>query len=530
MENRWYRSRHCAYKKYKQIHTASSNPSMLTANADNSKLLFVADDPKFGRELRITDGTQEGTHVVKDLFKGSFSSFPSSLVNFNNETWFFADILDTTDHTTSDIRTINKLCKTNGTPAGAKIISAPALESVINGNGYVYATEASANLLYLLLYNYTNYSYELWRSDGTSAGTYPIKTNMLPYYNTYLKAVGNMLFFTNYDYNYGDELFVTNGTIAGTRIVKDIAPDYNSSYPSNLTSFNGKLYFTADYGYGPFVWSSDGSEAGTKEIKPSTIDYNVFAQAKGKLFFSGLRTVGKGNELYAIDENNNAYLVKDLYAGPGSSNIFNLTGGDTLIYFIATDSKHGSELWKSNGTKEGTKLIKTTPDFGNSYVDNMITVHNALFFTLNGGLWQTDGSANGAHIVDDVNLLDVTGFGNFKAFDNKLAFTGTASSTGQELYVGDAEELNLASSNTEGIAKIPTVINHTSVFPNPVKDILNIQTGGKAIISLTDQSGKIILTKSIYGNGLIDVSKLSAGIYYIKNMATGETQKIVVAK
>src|SRR5207253_5323450 len=49
-----------------------------------------------------------------------------------------------------------------------------------------------------------------------------------------------------------------------------------------------------------------------------------------------------------------------------------------------------------------------------------------------------------------------------------------------------------------------------TVYPNPTKNILNIHTYSKALISLTDQSGKIILTKTIEGSGLIDVSKLSA--------------------
>ena len=57
-----------------------------------------------------------------------------------------------------------------------------------------------------------------------------------------------------------------------------------------------------------------------------------------------------------------------------------------------------------------------------------------------------------------------------------------------------------------------------TVYPNPVTNMLNIHTSGKAFVSLTDQSGKIILTRAIDGNGLIDVSKLPAGIYYLKNI------------
>ena len=68
------------------------------------------------------------------------------------------------------------------------------------------------------------------------------------------------------------------------------------------------------------------------------------------------------------------------------------------------------------------------------------------------------------------------------------------------------------------------------VYPNPAKDMLHIQTQGKVTIQLSDQSGKILITKTINGNGEINVSQLAAGLYYLKNKNTGETQKIIVTK
>lgn len=69
-----------------------------------------------------------------------------------------------------------------------------------------------------------------------------------------------------------------------------------------------------------------------------------------------------------------------------------------------------------------------------------------------------------------------------------------------------------------------------TAYPNPVRNILNIYTSSKALVSLTDQSGKIILAKTIEGNGLIDFSRFSAGVYILKNNTTGETKKIIVSK
>lgn len=69
-----------------------------------------------------------------------------------------------------------------------------------------------------------------------------------------------------------------------------------------------------------------------------------------------------------------------------------------------------------------------------------------------------------------------------------------------------------------------------SVFPNPVRNILNIYTSSKAFVSLTDQSGKKIFSKVIDSNDAIDVSKVPAGVYFVKNNTTGETMKIVIGK
>src|SRR6478735_7462659 len=69
-----------------------------------------------------------------------------------------------------------------------------------------------------------------------------------------------------------------------------------------------------------------------------------------------------------------------------------------------------------------------------------------------------------------------------------------------------------------------------TVYPNPAKYILHIQNAGKATVTLTDQQGKTIFTKTINGNGVINVSQLPAGLYYVKNNETGEVQKIMITK
>jgi hypothetical protein len=68
------------------------------------------------------------------------------------------------------------------------------------------------------------------------------------------------------------------------------------------------------------------------------------------------------------------------------------------------------------------------------------------------------------------------------------------------------------------------------VYPNPAKDVLHVQTNGKAILSLTDQSGKVLLTQTIEGNRVINIAPLPAGLYYLKNNSTGVTQKVIITR
>src|SRR5262249_30949661 len=84
--------------------------------------------------------------------------------------------------------------------------------------------------------------------------------------------VGDTVFFAANDNVHGRELWKTDGTDAGTALVKDINPGRGSSYPEYLTNFNGTLFFVANDGTnGKELWKSDGTAAGTvlvKDIRP----------------------------------------------------------------------------------------------------------------------------------------------------------------------------------------------------------------------------------------------------------------------
>jgi len=518
-------------KDINQSATYSSYPVWLTSMGGNGKLIFGAGTLKYSGELWGTDGYD--AKLLKDIVPGSqYGGFPFALQNVKNTTYFFASIFDTTLQNTSDPSFVLRLFKTDGTSSGTKIIRVPALENTINNNGALANVCATSNLYYILVFNFTTFYYELWRTDGTEAGTFAVKTDLDPNFYPSPTPSGNTLFFTNYDFTYGDELWKTNGSVAGTKMVKDITPGPNSSSPYNLYAYNGKVYFNAtDANFQTYIWSSDGTAAGTRPARKTVLAYSWIGGANGKLLFV-YSDIYHGDEPWVTDGTaSGTKLMKDIWPGQhGSSPGISASTG-SLVYFTATTPSYGSEIWKSDGTREGTKLVKDiTPGESYSFLSDFVTANDKLYFTNfndNGSLWSSDGTRDGTARINDAGLTDVSQIGNLTPAGDKLYFTAFANATGYELYVGDIACNSNTSSDTSMIVKQNF---DDQVYPNPVRDVLHVYISGKATFVLINQSGKQILTQTIINSGTINVANLAAGIYYLKNSVTDQIQKIVVAK
>ncbi|QDT72038.1 hypothetical protein I41_12040 [Lacipirellula limnantheis] len=148
---------------------------------------------------------------------------------------------------------------------------------------------------------------ELWKSDGTAAGTTLVKDiGGLPIaFPRYLTNVGGTLYFSAADGATGEELWKSDGTAAGTTLVKDIRAGASSSAsPSSLTNVGGTLYFRAtNDARVEELWKSDGTAAGTLPVRLADnsplYSPRAMAVAADRLFITGTRP-DVGAELFSL--------------------------------------------------------------------------------------------------------------------------------------------------------------------------------------------------------------------------------------
>ncbi|WP_257461410.1 ELWxxDGT repeat protein [Archangium lipolyticum] len=237
---------------------------------------------------------------------------------------------------------------------------------------------------------------ELWKSDGTTAGTVPVKRFLapsgIPLYSTTLTELtplGSRLFFVVGDETHGRELWVSDGTTGGTRLLKDITPGPEGSEPYRLTVVGNTLLF---FRYIPGtdttpsrheLWRSNGTEAGTvrvKDLGPETA--LIYSQAiVGNTLFFAFSDLEHGTELWKTDGTEaGTGLVTDIVPGANSSYPFHLTALGGRVFFTATDPVHGTTVWRTDGTAAGTERVADLiPGTDNEYVQLLGTIGGCLY-------------------------------------------------------------------------------------------------------------------------------------------------------
>jgi ELWxxDGT repeat protein len=524
---------------------------------------FSALNADYGYELWKTDGTTEGTVMLKDINSGNASGVSTEqLFLYNNELYFAG---------ANNTETGEELWKTNGTSAGTVLVKNinPTSEQGANPREFTIYN----GLLYFIAESVLNHK-ELWVTDGTNEGTqmldYAIYDELLDIRD--LVVCNNLLFFKGYTENNGIELYRTDGTSDGTFMLTDINTEGDGVYyGEQVIAYNNKVYFSgASIEFGGELWVSDGTSEGTvmlKDINPGMGDYSAL-----------------------------------------SSCPFRFTIFDNILFFCAREETHVQELWITDGTTEGTSMFYDLNPNGTSFANLFTVCNDRLYFEALYPDYKklvSIGSSTDEPIVhygDDFSYGSITDFYQFFILNNKLHFNALLDvSKGQQLYklvemdettitISD-QEINLLTGETmllsavvepsnpgdvivwESLsADIATVSNsglvtalsggqteivaslqgaaisdtcivnvspngilsntlrsEISIYPNPNNGSFKLSlpqefTDGQIIIS--DLSGKLVVRKQINGGVNSFSLNITSGIYLVKTLSNSQINTI----
>jgi len=338
---------------------------------------------------------------------------------------------------------------------------------------------------------------ELWRSDGTAAGTYLVRDIYAGSGSGTLDVPGSLVafqgkcWFTGTNGVDGFELWQSDGTLFGTKMFLDIAtgPFHFSATPAALRVANGKLFFVAEDGaHGRELWTSDGTVAGTKlfvdvnqtlpALGSGSAITSLIVGASDRLWFAANDGVS-GSELWTSDGTPAGTLrVKDINPGTASSAPSSFAVVGNVVYFAADDGSSGVELWKSDGSAAGTTLVKNIHPTGSALARQPLVRigDNRILFAADDGTtgsepWVSDGTAAGT--VQVANLNPGAAASNpsaFFLFANKIVFSADNGVVAQEPHVMSSGTIGAALSERFGLGcagtggKVPAIASGMPVI------------------------------------------------------------------
>lgn len=382
----------------------------------NGTLFFFATDGVSGFELWKSDGTEAGTVMVKDTVPGPMGLTTCSLLEGPSVFDDCEPTLIATDDallfTGVDIDHGHELWRSDGTAEGTAFVA-----DLRPGPSWfeLGASIDFGGALYFLDWWFG----ALWRTDGTTEGTVMVADG--EFHNPVV--LGQSIFMLGVDVRASIEPWVSDGTEEGTHLLKDIFRGDAGSAPEHLTDVDGTLFFTADNGtHGRELWRSDGSAMrtnGVLDIRPGAEGSSPteLTPVGNTLFFVADDGVHGAEPWRSDGTREGTFLIADVNPGPHGSMPLELTRVGDAVFFRADDGVHGMELWRSNGTAAGTTLVSDsipgpigslTHYWGHQLTD----LNGTLLFVGNDGtaepehpnfeLWRSDGTAEGTRPVREI--------------------------------------------------------------------------------------------------------------------------------
>ena len=523
----------------------SSNPMFLTEF--NGELYFSARGSNVSvivNELYKSNGTQEGTTLVMNLNPNfSADSFPSNFTVFNGELYFTAD----------DGVHGRELFKTNGTTISLVKDIKTGSDSSTNLSDNSLVFHEINGFLYFFAEDINGQGADLWKTDGTSAGTVKVlelNTNEITGKLQYFKKLNTDLYFQFIDSS-GHKQIIKYDTVSNVQTtVLNVYPIGNTGFYNYLTIFDNKLFTFAN----GRIYYTDGINSNFVTLGVTGISsFNKFTVLNNHLIFLGNSSTFGNQDIYKCYYSiaDSAYKVELVYNfNAGGNNSLNpLVGSivdDGIPYFTALNNKlyiaareqtspNGGlvyQIYETDGITTQVTIPVTHSGSPTSRPIYWITANNnKLYFLMSG-----DNSPEQLWEVNPIN-------GNFTQLSSytgpttqpRQIFTRPLKSWNNDVYVegtttAEGYELWKFGTGTLGVEEV-TLEDKIQIYPNPTQDyvkltIENIEAYQIDIFNAVGQQIKLRID-----NKTIDLTSVPAGIYYITifNSLTGKkiTQKII---
>ena len=384
------------------------------------KLYFSAIDSTNTSGIWQTDGTTEGTYRIKSILSND-PFYSLNQTNYDGRSGsgsaphykaktilYFARVTNS----------VTELWRSDGTAPGTYAFK------TLNQPFKWYLSFNLDGLLYSFVTNSNNVT-ELWRSDGSTSGTAIVKTfnHIGPDQDitTLNSAKGLLLFrFENDDRHLKEwtyQIWSSDGTGSGTSMIqeyklKDGDNNYNSS-SFDFTTVNDWVYFIGyDSVNGQGLWRTDGTAGGTYLVKAGR--YELLIDMNGSLMVGDF-DFNKDDPSINLSRSDGSGVTKikrmEGYAGWWRRGYVAASHNLNLMYFqginldqSGTTNVYGFELFRSDGTADGTYMVKDVlPGVNFSVYVQFLIANNLLYFVTGYGtgevLWRSDGTANGTYAV-----------------------------------------------------------------------------------------------------------------------------------
>lgn len=395
------------------LHPLRSAFDLEDAIALGDRLLFTASHPDTRYEPWISDGTEAGTKLVKDLIgpvgRTSFDHVVKGGVNGGY-------CLLTTMAPTTSFRSIYA---TDGTAANTRIMAADVRALAASNSAMFFALPFGPGELL-----------------STNCLEFPPRTVMAPSpLFTKGASVNNKLIFLGPGQSTFSVPWFSDGTAAGTKI--------SALSGSNFLQAVGDKIWMAVGVLGEELWVSDGTEAGTKLVKNlragalHAVTMDSFTPLGGKTLFVA-SDGSTGRELWHTDgTTSGTSLLIELVPGATGAEPRDLVPWRSEVMFHATNAAGARSLWRTDGTAAGTKQVKEV-----SPVSPLVVWGEYVFFAAAGAdgteLWRSDGTAAGTVQVADLHLGPSSsnpGELLLKSPQGPLFFAAEVPAVGRELWL-----------------------------------------------------------------------------------------------